>query len=536
VAKVAGKVIPDPVTGQLTTSFEENPQVPIEDIDLKVFEGPRAALRTPPTCGSNSTLATFTPWSAPASGPAVELSDSFATTTAPAGSCPTSAAQLPNAPRLTARTTSSAAGSYSPFVLRVSREDDSQELKGLDITLPAGLTARLAGIPDCTEAQIAAARARSNPGEGALELANPSCPAASQVGTVAVTAGAGPSPYQTSGSLYLAGPYKGAPLSLVAIAPAVAGPFDLGVVVVRSPAYVDPVTAVVTVKTAPIPTILQGIPLDVRSIEAKVDRDRFMLNPTSCEPKQLGTTALGLDSEASLSSYFQASECDQLGFKPSLKLSFKGGTRRTKHPALKSVLTFPTEGRFANIASAAVTLPHSEIIDPLHVGKPCTRPQFAEGACPKISILGRAKAWTPLLDEPLEGNVYFRSNGGERTLPDVVADLNGQIHVVLVGAVDTVSPKTNARIRTTFFQVPDAPVSRFELQLKGGKEGLLVNSENLCKANERAVVSFTAQNGLTQKTQPKIGNQCGKRRKKGKGASRHPREALQHLLEPRLGW
>ncbi len=206
-----------------------------------------------------------------------------------------------------------------------------------------------------------------------------------------------------------------------------------------------------------------------------------------------------------------------------MKLFFKGGTRRTKHPALKTVVEYPKGGEYANIAKAAVIFPHSVFIDQAHVGNPCTRPEFAEGKCPKISILGWAKAWSPLLAKPLQGKVYFLANGGVRELPDVVADLNGQVHLRLTGATDTVNPKTNARLRSTFFQVPDAPVSRFELHLKGGKEGLLENSEDLCHSKQQANVRFQAQNSRVYKTKPKIHNQCGKHKKKRRARAGHRR-------------
>ena len=508
--KLAGRVTPDPVTGQLTTSFEGNPQVPFEDLRFTFFDGARAPLRTPATCGSFTTEADLTPWSAP-EGAAASPTGSFSITSSPAGACQSAKAALPNSPSFEAGTEAPLAGAFSPFLLRLKREDGSQELSALTVNLPAGLSAKLAGVAECSDAQITAARAREVPGGGAAEQASPSCPAAARVGTVTVGAGAGPNPYYVTGSAYLAGPYEGAPLSLAIITPAVAGPFDLGAVVVRSPLRVDPQTAKVS-STAKLPTILQGIPLDVRSVAVRLDRSQFTLNPTSCETMALTAQATSTSGKAAeLSNRFQVGSCSKLGFKPSLKLSFKGGTKRTRHPALRSVLTFPKKGSFANIAKAAVTLPHSEIIDPEHVGNPCTRPQFAEERCPKLSILGRAKAWTPLLDKPLEGKVYFRANGGERDLPDIVVDLRGQIRVELIGAVDTATPKTNARIRTTFFQVPDAPVSRFELELKGGKEGLLVNSQSLCRSPQRAGVRFAAQNGRVVEPKTVVTNQCPKK-------------------------
>lgn len=509
-AKLAGKVEADPVTGQLTTTFKENPELPVEDFKLEFFGGPRAALRTPSDCGTYSTTGSMTPWSGT---PAVATSDSFQVSGGPGGSaCTTSEAQRPNAPGFEAGTKTPLAGTYSPFVMNLKRADGQQLIKGLDLSLPPGLTGKLAGVAECSDAAIAAAAGKS----GREELASPSCPSSSQVGEVTVGAGAGSQPYYTKGTVYLAGPYKGAPLSFAIVTPAVAGPYDLGNVVVRAAVDVNPATAKITVHSDPLPTILEGIPLQVREIRVDTNRPRFTLNPTSCDPFQVtGLVTSAAGQAAALANRFQVGGCGGLDFKPNLKLAFKGGTKRTKHPALKSVLTYPKTGDFANIGRAAVTLPQSEFIDQAHIGNPCTRPQFAARTCPKISVLGKAKAWSPLLDRPLEGNVYFRSNGGERELPDIVVDLRGQIHVELVGAVDTVVSKESARIRTTFFQVPDAPVSRFELQLKGGKDGVLVNSENLCHSDQKAKVKLTGQNNAVQKTEPKVDNQCGKKKRGG---------------------
>jgi hypothetical protein len=510
-AKLAGEVTPDPVTGQLTVHFEENPQLPFEDLRLKSFEGPRASLRTPATCGLKTTEATFNPWSAPESGPPATPNDSFQIATAPGGGkCATKAADLPNAPRLLAGTMTPKAGAYSPFVFRLSREDGSQELKGLTATLPPGLTGRLAGVPFCSQAGINRAAARKKPGQGALELRAPSCPAASQVGTVAIAAGAGPLPYRTEGKVYLAGPYKGAPVSLVVITPAVAGPFDLGVVVVRNALRVDPVTAQVSVESDPLPTILDGIPLDLRSIEVRVTRDRFTLNPTSCEPMSIGATAQGLSSLASLSQRFQVGECDGLGFKPHLKLTLVGGTRRGAHPALTAVLT-PRPGD-ANISSISVALPHSEFLEQGHIRTICTRVQFAANQCPAGAVYGEAEATTPLLDQPLKGPVYLRSS--DNPLPDLVVALRGPdslpIEVQAAGRIDSV----RGGIRNSFELVPDAPITRFVLRMQGGKKGLLVNSRQLCRGKvQSATVRAVAHNGKRRDFSPVLHNKCGKGKK-----------------------
>ncbi len=516
VAKLAGKVETDPGTGQLTATFTENPELPIEDIDLHFFQGTGAVLKTPLACGTHTTSSTLTPWSSP-EGADVHPSDSFQTTVpASPGSCPESEAGAPNAPAFSAGTLAPEAGTFSPFSLRIVRADGTQQIQGIDTTLPGGLTGKLAGVPYCSEGAIALARSREVPNQGKVEQASPSCPVASEIGTVEVGAGAGITPYYASGHAYLAGPYKGAPLSMVVIVPAVAGPFDLGAVVNRIALYVGEYSAQIHAVSDPLPTIREGIPLDVRSIELKLNRPSFTINPTSCEQMAItGTATSPTGSVAALNNSFQVGGCKKLAFKPKLKLSLKGSTKRTGHPALKAVLTFPSKGTSANIAKAQVGLPHGEFLDNAHIGTVCTQPQLKAQACPAGSIYGKAKAWTPLLDKPLEGPVYLGTGFGHK-LPDLVADLNGQIRVLVHGKVDT---DKQHGIRNTFEAVPDAPVSRFVLEMKGGKKGLLVNSENTCKTPQNAEASFTAQNGKVLSFKAPIDNGC-KTGKKGKGGKK----------------
>jgi hypothetical protein len=537
VLKLPGEVEANPVTGQLTTTFEENPQLPFEDFKLHFFAGAGAALRSPSVCGLYQSSTVMTPWSTP-EGADTRPGDSFEATQAPGGgACPTSAAKLPNAPSFSAGTISPKAGAYSPFVLHLARADGTQEFKEIDTTLPAGLIGKLAGVSECSDTQIAQAAARNGIGQGKLEQQSPSCPASSEVGTVSVGAGAGPAPYYVPGHAYLAGPYKGAPLSLEIVTPAVAGPFDLGTVAVRTALYVDPESAQIHAVSDEIPHVLQGIPLDVRSINLSLDRPNFTLNPTNCAKKTvLGSATSVLGQSAALSAPFQVGECAKLGFKPKLAIKLKGGTQRHTFPALTATLTYP-QGSYANIASAQVTLPHSEFLEQGHIGTVCTRVQFAAGAghgeqCPQASVYGFARATTPLLDKPIEGPVYLRSSS--HSLPDLVAALNGQIDVDLDGRVDT---GKGGGIRNTFEAVPDAPVSKFVLSLDGGKKGLLVNSENLCAkhAKTKAIADFTAQNGKVYDTTPTVANSC-KKAAKGKGQGGHgkhhkaARQKLNRLL------
>ncbi len=510
VVKLAGHVVPDPNTGRLTTRFDDNPQLPFEDLTVEFFDGPRAPLRTPGTCGHYTTTSQLKPWSAPESGPDATPSDSFTVGAAPGGGpCAGSEAAQPHRPSFSAGTVAPVAASYSPFAMRLQREDGSQNLRSVKVVLPPGLVGKLAGIPYCPESSIVAAGFRS----GRAERAAPSCPAASEVGTVTAGAGAGPSPVHVLGRAYLAGPYKGAPISLAIVTPAVAGPFDLGTVVVRAALNVHPETAQVTVVSDPIPAILQGIPLDVRSISVNVGRPRFTLNPTNCEAMSVGGQAISLLGQpASLSDRFQVGGCRGLGFKPRLYTRLFGGTGRGDHPRLRAVLK--TRSGDANIGRAAVTLPHSEFLDQGNIRTVCTRVQFAADRCPVGSIYGHAVAETPLLDEPLRGPVYLRSS--DNLLPDLVVALRGParqpIEVRLVGRIDSV----RGGIRTIFDLVPDAPVSRFVLTMQGGaKKGLLVNSTDICMGRHPATAKFKGQSGRPYDFRPALRNsKCARHTKK----------------------
>lgn len=510
VLKLPARVDADPVTGQLTTTFDNQPQLPFEEFRMTLYGGPRAVLRTPSGCGSYAIDATLAPWSGTAP---VAQQSSFEITQGPNGTpCPTGAFQ----PSFSAGTEEPLAGAFSPFSVRFGRADGTPQLGSLDITLPQGLLAKLAGVPYCPDAALAAVSGAI--GGGNAQIAAPSCPSASQIGKVAVVSGAGPSPvYVDSGRAYLAGPYKGAPLSIAVITPAVAGPFDLGATVVRNALYLDPVTSATRVVSDPLPTILHGIPLNLRDVRIRLDRQQFTVNPTSCEAAAIGgSIASAHGAVANVSNRFQVGNCAALAFKPKLTIRLKGKTRRGGNPSLRAMLKMPAGN--ANISRAAVALPPSAFLDQEHLDKICTRVQYAAGGgggeqCPKGSAYGYARAWTPLLDKPLQGPVFLRSS--DNLLPDLVASLSGQIHIDLVGRIDT--DKRNG-IRTTFDFVPDAPVSKFVLRMKGGRYSLLENSENICRGEHRAGVSFRAHNGRAARLRPLVEPKCGKQR----GGKRRP--------------
>jgi hypothetical protein len=539
LVRQALKVTPDPVTGQLTTSVDNIPQLPFSKFDLEFKTGQRAPLVTPPTCGTYAVKTLLYPYSEPE----VPLpgESSFQITGGPEGGpCPSGTP--PFHPALEAGTINNAAGTYSPFYTHITRKDSEQEITRFSIKLPTGVIGKLAGVSECPDAAVAQAKSREVEGGGTVEEQSPSCPKNSEVGHSLVGSGVGNVLAYAPGKLYLAGPYHGSQLSIVSITAAKVGPFDLGTVVVRFALKINPETAEVSVDGAnsdPIPHIVDGIPIHLRDIRAYVDRPNFTLNPTSCAKKSTASTILGSgldfasssdDVPVTVSSPFQAADCASLGFKPNLALSLKGPTKRGKYPAFKAVLTYPKGSGYANVRKSVVTLPPSEFLAQGHIGTTCTRVQFNAGGgngeqCPARSVYGHAKATTPLLEEPIEGPVYLRSNGGERQLPDLVAALHsGQINIDLVGFIDSRQKKGSevSQIRNTFAAVPDAPVTKFTLEMFGGKKGLLQNApggsaNSICQATHHAISEFTAQNGKIYDTNPVLEAQCGKKGKKKNG-------------------
>jgi hypothetical protein len=512
--RLLGNVKANPQTGQLTAQVNEAPQLPFDSVRVTLDSG-KGTLTSPPTCGPNKTSHAMTAWSGtPDSGGIPDKG--FTLTSAPGGGpCAKTLGERPFAPSFGTNDSNPKGGAFTQFAINSARNDGSQELKGVDVTLPPGLTAKLAGVRYCPGTAIAAAAASS----GAAEAAHSSCPDSSLVGSAAVSAGSGANPYHATGKVFLAGPYHGAPLSLAVITPATAGPFDLGSVVVRVALFVDPETARVHAVSDPIPHVFGGALLDIRSIAVKLDRPKFSLNPTNCSAFATSGALRGggsnpLDPAAfssfAVSSPFKVNGCENLDFKPKLFMRIFGGTRRAKSPKLRAVLV-AREGD-ANIGRTAVKLPKPLILEQASLANVCTRVQFAAHDCPQDSIYGFAEATTPLLDGPLKGPVYLRSSSHE--LPDMVADLNGQVDVVLDGRIDSVK----GRLRTTFDTVPDVPVSKFVVTIKGGKKrGLLVNSSNLCAKKYKVIARFTGQNGKKANMRPKLRTPCkGKKHHKGK--------------------
>lgn len=493
--KLPGTVSAAPETGQLSITFANLPQTPLTAFDMHFFGSERGLLATPTRCGTYPVTSTFTPWDETIG--TQTSTQYFTLNSGPNGtSCP--GAERPFHPGFEAGSTRNQGGEHTPFFLQLTRDDGEQNLSALSVTTPPGFLATLKGIPYCPESALVSARSPMY--SGLDEESNPSCPVNSQVGTSDTGSGAGTHPLYTAGRVYLSGPYKGAPLSLAVITPAIAGPYDLGNVVVRVGIHINPETAQITATSDPLPEILEGIPLRLREIRLNLNRPDFTVNPTNCDPFSMTSEILGEEGALTKpSGIFQVADCRALSFGPSLTIGFKGSSRRAGNPALIADLNYSLGRTSANIASTSVILPPTVIIDNAHIKNPCTKVMFAEGSnpgerCPAGSIIGHAKAESPLLDSPLEGPVYLRSAPENKNgLPDIVAALNGQIDLTLDGKISTVDH--GKRIRTTFAAVPDAPVSRFMLSLDGSSKGLLQNSSDLCSASEPSHVEITAQNG-----------------------------------------
>lgn len=493
--KLPGELELDKETGQIhsivvgTPQTEGIPQAPLREIKILIKSGFRAPLVTPANCGTYNTHFEFVPWS---EGPTAK------------GDTPMQITEGCEdhgfSPKLSAGSTDSQGGAFSPFITTITREDSEQNIAGFSLTLPRGIAASFAGIPHC---------------EGAAAQTG-ACPPESRIGKVVAAVGVGPAPLwvpqagKRPTAVYLGGPYKGAPTSIVAVVPKQAGPFDFGDEVVRSAVSVDPTTAQASAKPDSLPQFVEGTPLFYKTIEVQLDRPDFALNPTSCAQKQTlaNLTSTGGKSANPTSSY-AATGCSGLAFKPKASFRLTGPTHRGAFPSLKAVIRPGGGSANANIGAFSVALPHSEFIENAHFSTICTRVQFKANQCPAGSIYGHVKAISPLFDFPLEGNIYLRSS--DNTLPDMVAALKGPpsfpVEVDSVGRID--STKAGG-IRTTFDTVPDAPVTEIIATLPGQKKGLFVNSTNLCEKPHRVTAKLTGQNGRRATLKPVLKVTCRK--------------------------
>ena len=542
IVKLQGQIEPNPVTGQLVTTFDYSPQVPFSKFTLKLRQGAASPLISPPACGTYTTEAELSPWSAPLEArhllSSFQIENGIGGGPCPAGGVP------PFKPGILAGTVNNSAGAYSPMDIHITRNDGEQEITRFTSILPAGLTANLSGVPFCPDADIEAAKHVS----GAQEEAEPSCPAASEIGHSLVGAGVGTVLAYTPGKVYLAGPYNGAPFSIVAITSAKVGPFDLGTVVVREALVINPETAVVTVDAKasdPIPHIIDGIVIHVRDVRVYIDRPNFMINPTNCDPESFAATVDGAGADftnpadqvpVTVNNSFQMANCQNLQFKPMFKVSTSGKPSRLDGESLSVKLTYPNapQGTQTNIKLVKVELPKRLPSRLPTLQKACPEATFVANPalCPAASVIGHATAVTPILPVPLTGPAYFVSYGGAK-FPELIIvlqgygvtlDLHGETYISKQGVTSS-----------TFKTVPDDPIGSFELTLPQGQYSALAAIGNPCKGTLTMPTEFLAQNGDAIHQQTKIAvTGCPKtkkttRKKKHKAkAKKKARKAERH--------
>jgi hypothetical protein len=512
VLKFPGSASIDPATGQLTATFQDLIQQPVSDVQVQLKGGPRAPLATSQTCGTATTTSDLTPWSAPET-PDAMLSSSFNVDwDGQGGACP---ASLPFSPAFSAGTEAPVAGAFSPFVLTFSRQDREQDFQGLQQTLPAGLLAKLAGVPLCGDAQASAG----------------ACPAGSQIGSVTVGVGAGSHPFYATGKIYLTGPYNGGPFGETVVVPAAAGPFNLGTVVVRGSIRIDPHTAQASVVSDPFPAILDGVPLRVKTVNVTLDRPGFTFNPTNCTQQQLtGTITAAQGASANVSSPFAVTGCAGLAFKPSFTVSTQAATSKKQGASLDVRVGYPS-GAQANIRSVAVSLPRQLPARLTTIQQACTAAVFNANpaGCPAGSNIGTATATTPVLAGALTGPAYLVSHGGA-AFPDLVIVLQGEgVTVDLVGSIDIKHGVTSS----AFASIPDAPIASFDLKLPEGPHSGLAAAipakakGNMCAQKLTMPTTITGQNGAVVRQTTKIAvTGCAKTKTKPrakKHAKKHTR-------------
>jgi hypothetical protein len=497
--KLAGTASTNPSTGQVTTTFEDNPQLPFETLVLTLKNGPRSPLANPQTCGSYSTSAELTPWSAgatlPTDGeiagtPAVETQSSpFVISRNGAGeACPPSD---PFHPGFQAGTESSTAGAYSNFTATFTREDGEQDLSGITVQTPPGLIGKIAGVTRCGEPQAGAG----------------TCPESSRIGTATSAAGSGSDPYVVSGPVFLTEGYKGAPFGLSIAVPAKAGPFNLGTVIVRAAININPFTAALTITSDPLPQSIDGVPFRLKVVRVEVNRSEFMINPTNCEGKSIVAQLTGAPVKAGegaasfeASAPFTASSCSALTFGPTFSATTEAKTSKANGASL--VVKVGQKHGEANIHKVEVQLPYALPARLTTLQKACTEAQFNANpaGCPQASDVGYAKATTPLLSSPLEGPAYLVSHGNA-AFPDLEFLLQGEgVHVTVDGKTDVKKGVTYSKFET----VPDAPISSFETVFPEGPHSVLTANGDLCTQSLIAPTTIVAQNDLRTNQQTKI--------------------------------
>jgi hypothetical protein len=480
LVKLAGEVKADPNTGQLTTVVENSPQFPFSELRTHFFAGNAASLATPAACGRYTVSSELTPWSAPQSGPAATPSGNFDIAQGAGGG----ACANPFAPSFTAATAQTQAAAFTPLSVSFSRSDADQQLSGLSVTTPPGLLGVLKSVTRCGEPQAA----------------HGECGPDSLIGESSAAVGTGPTPYWvTGGKVYLTGPYNGGPFGLSIVVPTTAGPFTLtgnggpGREIVRASIRVNPETAQITVLSDPLPRILEGIPLQIRTVQVTIDRPGFIFNPTNCNA--LGSSATLTSTQgasATAQSAFQATGCKALAFKPSLTATTNAKTSKANGASLKVAISYPGGGE-ADISRVDLEIPKILPTRLTTIQKACTEQQFSANpaGCPSASVIATAVVHTPLLANPLSGPAYFVSHGNA-AFPDVEMVLQGEgITLVLDGKTQIKNGATFSHFET----VPDAPFSSFEFNAPQGPFSIFTANGDLCAAPIKIPVKLTGQNG-----------------------------------------
>jgi hypothetical protein len=508
--KLPGRASVDPSTGRITATFEEAPQFPVSDITVKMFGGPRAPLANSQSCGPAVTTGEMLSWG----GSSIANSaDSFDVDWNGDGeACP---AMAPFAPSFVAGTTRPLGGTYSPFTLTLARSDREQNVASITTELPEGLLASISKVAQCPEPTA------SRPdGE---------CPGASQVGTTLVGVGSGSHPYYVTGKVYLTGPYDGAPFGLSVIVPAVAGPFNLGNVLVRVALFIDPHDARVTAVSGAFPQKIDGVPLRIRTVNVILNAPEFTFNPTNCSQQSIAATIVsGEGTAAHVASPFAAGGCRDLIFKPLLTASTDARSTKLNGTGVKVKLVYPSPGE-ANIAKVTIDFPKQLPVRQTTLRQACLAITFATNpaSCPIGANIGTATVHTPLLAQSLTGPAYLVSNGSAQ-FPDVVFVLQGEGVTLDVEGQSFISNK--GVLKVTFASVPDAPFSTFESTLPSGPHSQFTNAKTTSKSvvsqcGEKLIAPTTivGQNGMeiTQATKFTV-EDCGKA--KGRRKSREPQK------------
>jgi hypothetical protein len=500
LVKLAGKVSANPTTGRLQATFTQQPQLPFSELLLTFNGGSRASLANPQTCGTFTTTTDLTPWSTSGVGglsgsepiagtPDATPSSSFAVDwNGAGGACP---GRLPFSPSFSAGSQTPTGGASSPFSATFGREDREQDVSAITVSTPPGLLGEVSQVPRCPEAQ-------ANAG---------TCGPESEIGSTTVGAGPGPHPFYLGGKVYLTGSYKGGPFGLSIVVPAVAGPFNLGTVVVRASIAVNPATAALTITSDPLPQFVDGVQLRLRRINVEVNRPGFMLNPTNCAAQAVGATiSAAQGASSSVSTQFQVGGCASLPFSPRFSASTQANTSKANGASL--TVTVKSATGQANIAKVDLQLPKVFPSRLTTLQKACTEAQFNANpaGCPAASDIGTARALTPILNAPLTGPAYLVSHGGA-AFPDVEFVLQGEgITIVLDGKTDIKKGITYSRFET----VPDAPISSFETSLPEGPHSILAANlpasanHSMCGQSLSIPTIITAQNGKEVKQSTKL--------------------------------